>query len=111
MRKHNCSGGLPFIENIRVCLVDPVKHLRRSWDGRGLVEEGCVGPLMFNSTDPCVHMAYPTCQRLELAASLDRKVQRPDKMGRKKAFGLGHYIQEVYVVLLGLKIHVSFKYI
>lgn len=43
-----------------------------------------MGPLMFNSTDPCVYMAYPTCQRLELAASLDRKVQRPDKMGRKK---------------------------
>lgn len=59
-------------------------HLRRSWDGRGLVEEGCVGPHLFNSTGCCVHMAYPTCQRLELAASLDRKVQRPDQMRRKK---------------------------
>lgn len=64
-------------------------HLRRSWDGRGLVEEGCVGPHLFNSTGCCVHMAYPTCQRLELAASLDRKVQRPDQMRRKKGFGAG----------------------
>lgn len=66
-----------------------------------------MGALLFNSTDPCVHMAYPTCQRLELAAaaSLDRKVQRPEKIGRKKKdFGLGYYTQEV-IVLLGLKIY------
>lgn len=34
-----------------------------------------------------------------LATFLDRKGQRPDKMGRKKALGLGYYTQEMIFIL------------
>lgn len=79
VEKAQLQWGHPFTENVMLCLVDPVKHLRRSWDGSELVEEGCGGDLScLMAQIPEVHMAHPLHVRDCCTSNiLDRKGQRP----------------------------------